>query len=499
MKGIYCIVFIILLLALPVFAGTSYEIDIQEKSITGKVVLELNSDQKVNRFSGNLILPEGSKLLTLKDSKDAIKEYSITGNVVDFTTNPSIAKDKEVVEATFDLTNSVKTELNNLKILNLSLSALVGEETVLILKNTGKFYSVETSNGFDIDFKEKEIQIKGENALNFTVSYSFVNPASESTHFAVFSESKFANELLKSEKYFFLLERITGYALPYDKIPVVVLNESDYSSLVEGESEGTYRNAIIILDEKQFRETPDELLLHESMHAFNAQIMRFNNSSTPWFDEGLSKIVEQMVIEKEDIVSGNLFYPEKRIPRQGSVLLVYPRATEDELLAYYNEGTDSVLRWNPGAGNNEFNYALAELILKDLINRNDWQHLKKGLQEINEISENVTTEQEFNDKLFSVLLLHKRPCEAENIALMRTCLEEINTVKLGFPKEGNLKKINSLTEEVILSKIEGNLEKQEFQGSFNSFESKTKEALEKLLNDLEIILERIKDESITSG
>lgn len=440
--------------------STAYDLTISNDTIYGSLLLLLESESKVNYFNATIALPENTEIIFLKDSKGEINDYSFDGTNISFKTNTTIAKSSELVEIKFKTHNAVKKEFEALHYITLSLSALPESKTTITLRGK-KFYSFEASLSFKGKITESELQLEGTGPTILSTTFSD-SKAIETEHFAVFSEKDYSKEIKNAEAFFYLLQRITGIMLPYEKIPVIILEDERYNTIINDFSNGTYRYGFIIIRESEFEKNPEALLLHEAMHAFNAQIFTWNKTESVWFDEGTAKIIESLVLKLKGSETPNLFYPEKIIIENNKKYLYSPVSSITELLSYYKEGNDWIIYWKPEKENHEFGYAFAELIIKETIKNNGWKALLDAYAKFSEENKDINNTQELSQKISTTIKSNLKPCYSLNETELKECLQKINAFELNIPAARDLKRLNSLTEEIIKEERPSiSMEKQE--------------------------------------
>ena len=93
------------------------------------------------------------------------------------------------------------------------------------------------------------------------------------------------NEIQKAERYFYILENITGFELPFSKLMIEVFDFSEEKGCLEAEACAGHFGFVI-----KPNAIKANTIIHESMHVFQFQIRKGATFKDPisqkWFDEG---------------------------------------------------------------------------------------------------------------------------------------------------------------------------------------------------------------------
>jgi len=119
-----------------------------------------------------------------------------------------------------------------------------------------------------------------------------------------------------------------------------------------------------------FKESGAAVILHEATHAFNAQVLKWNESNSAWFDEGMAKLVEDHIYELRGTKKSNLFLDDVNWIQGNMIYIRPPRGSITELKNYIETRDNYMENWSTALASpdmREFGYAFSELWTKEFV------------------------------------------------------------------------------------------------------------------------------------
>ncbi len=452
---------LLVLLVLP-FASSNYmnySIQLNNDNADLNLEMSLENATPVNVFNGSIVLPENTEVLKMSDSKGEIKDFTVQGNILKFSTNYSIAKELEVVKISMKLKNIKNNEFAPLYSSRISMPAMPDSNVFAIIHGTG-FISFETNHGFNGTLTPKKIEIQGIGPASIKFYYS--QKGRQWQHYVVFNESSLGEVQLKekgfndAELYFNWLPKITGIEPPFEKFPIVILNDNEFEQKVNSYSEGVYRTGgLIIVRASVFEENAAPVILHETMHGFNAQAMSWNESKASWFDEGMAKFIEFLARKKLGMHLSNLFNGINEYREGNYVIKMYPANTLQQLMDYYAKKETFIEEWNPAQDKNrEFGYSFGELFVRTYVKEKGFNELLKAYKEFLKQEKEIKDAHEFTKTLLSILGAKLEPCNYATEEKVKECLKEINEFNPQIPDTNTIIKLGLVKKEKEIEGLE---------------------------------------------
>ncbi|MEM0360588.1 MAG: hypothetical protein QXK06_04610, partial [Candidatus Diapherotrites archaeon] len=320
----------------------NYSIELQGKNAFFTTTIGLDSSTPANSFTvNNFSLPPNSILVSLRDSMGQIKKYSVSNDTLSFETNKGNLKTKETVQIKYKVEGIAFEDFAPLYAVELSLPGSQDSITTVEVKGE-TLISFESSQGFKGEISNGTLKLSGKGPVFISAFYS--NAGIEFEHFFLFNKSSLAekqlteNGLKQADNLFEILPRILGFNAPFKKIPVLVLSNQEYLQKINYYSEGVYRSGgIIVLKESAFEKNATAVILHESVHAFNAQAIKWNSSGTAWFDEGMAKFMESQAKKILGEKTPNLFYGDVSWTQGNYKFTLKPAGNIEDLFNYLKE------------------------------------------------------------------------------------------------------------------------------------------------------------------
>jgi len=175
-------------------------------------------------------------------------------------------------------------------------------------------------------------------------------------------------------------------------------------------------------------------VLHETVHAYNAEALSWTDQTVGWFEEGTSEYVEFLADRARGETRRSLFVGDRT--RDGE--RIGPRGNVEELRGYY-DGTEFMRSWEPSDTDNDrrrFGYSFSELIVRSYVNDNGPAALHETYDNLRDFNGRATTPQEATGAVLNAMDTEAdvlRPCEAESRSGTVECLRPINTMEATVP------------------------------------------------------------------
>lgn len=411
----------------------TYKVEVMNSKAFITSFLLLESKKKVNFFQASVLLPEKAKVLTISDSKGEIKDYSVMGKNLNFQTNYSIAKKQEMVKIEMVADSVVDKKFAPLNSIEFSFPGFEGKPIIVEISVPG-IIAFETLNDFNYFLDSNKLVLQGKGASSVKLFYS--SSGMQTKKYVVFnfsglSDAELYNKGFKfADRDYWVLGQITGLSLPFKKIPVVVLKDHEFEKEINSYSEGLYRTGgIIVIKESAFKENAASIIIHESIHAINAQVFSWNASNTAWFDEGTAKLGEfiEKIILKEQ--TPNLFNEKKTYYKGNTKYILSPYSDIQLLFDYYDNNKDFMLYWHPSNADEttrEFGYTFAELFVKEFVINNGFEGLRKKYKEFLKVKKTFSSPELASQKILSILQTDLKPCFSEDREKIKQCIKKVN-------------------------------------------------------------------------
>lgn len=418
-------VFLLLSLLLMIFSvsGDIYhevEADKDYIDVNSTIQLQCVDNCPVNQWQFSYTLPEDSEVQRVGDSWGEISEYSRQGETIEIETNSASPREEEYIEIQYRVYRSAEEIHDGLYTRSISFAGFEGRETSGTI-NVDNLISGRSSYGFEASYTDK-LDFTGEGPAQVVFNFG---QGQENQYYSFFPESAENREINTSEEAYEIALGTVGHYQRFQRFPVAVQREQSYAGFEW--SAGEYRAGLIRLrDDDETR----PVLAHETVHGLNDKLLRWDRTSSDWFDEGVAKHAEDLVrkklyrTERSDSRPGELFGEDVSYSdfEQGLEYTVPSRGDREELWSYYQNDQDFMKDWAPRKGNRDFGYAYSELVIKNyLYNGGDLHSL------YSEVDPGRTIES--NDEKWSIYSEHLdlRPCEYESREAFDACIDEINS------------------------------------------------------------------------
>ncbi len=469
----------------------NYEILLLGENADLSLEMSLESETPVNVFNGALLLPGGAEVLGVSDSKGAIEDFSVHDGRLDFSTNYSVAKELEIVNISMKLRDVRNGEFAPLYNSRISMPAAVDSDVSVVIAGGG-FISFEPNHGFSGELTVKKIELAGTGPASVKFFYSSEGTALE--HYVLFNRSSLSDEELvakgfsDAETYFGWIPKITGIEPPFEKFPVVVMDDAEFAEKVNAYSEGVYRTGgIILLKAGVFGENAAPVILHETVHGFNAQAMTWNNSGSAWFDEGMAKFTEYLARRRIGMRLANLFDGVNEYREGDYIIRVYPANSVEQLMEYYSGEKTFMNEWTPEReSTREFGYSFGELFVRDYVYRNGFTSLLNAYRKFLDQEEEIDEGGKFTQTTLSLLGAEFEPCNYPSEQEVKDCLEQLNEFEPDIPDTKSIIKLGleeSEKEIEGLEKVE-EMEREKWSDKVEEFKAKSEEMTESVYSSI---------------
>ncbi len=441
MKQLLVPLVFVLLLGTASAGQFNYSIELQESNALFTTIITLESKSPVNSFSlSGFFLPQNSEVISVKDTIGKIKNFSIEGNTISIKTNSGKARLKESIELKYLVKGFRKEEFSPLYFAEASLPAEKNSELEIEVKGV-RVLSFETSPGFRGQVKDGVLKIAGSGPIGFWFFYS--DRGKDYNHYILFNKSSYSDKELEerglneAEKLYGIIPQVIGVNLPFPKVPMLVLDEKEYSEKINSYSEGVYRTGgVIVISEREFEKNAAAVILHETTHAFNAQVMQWNESGAAWFDEGMAKFIEEYVRKLRGERKANLFNGKVSWVEGSYRYTIEPRGNLNDLVKYLEDRMDFMKEWDTGnESTREFGYAFSELYIREFVREKGIPELQKKYREMLKIKKGIKGRAEFSAKMTSLLGKELYPCDKQTELEIKECVDRLNEFTPGLPEK----------------------------------------------------------------
>jgi len=465
-----------MLILLPsVNAIVYYNITIQNRDAILNITFTLHSDVKYDIWQINWELPQKSQIISIKDEKGHISDYSINNGMLFFETNPYKSNER-TINLNLLVKNAVSDEFAPLYKLELFLPSFKGEETIVHVY-LPHIISGDVSYGFKEYYEENFAQFTGKESLELNLFYSF--SGKEYKNFVLFG----SGDLRQADELFSLVKNVTGANIPFKKFPVFVMNDEDFEAKIKYWGTAVHMKGGIIIIKESAMNSPfnASIILHEVTHGFNAKALKWSQTNITWFDEGISSFMEYLVNDKLNLRQGQLFGETVYFNENGKKISIKPKGNKEELWRYYYNRDNFMLSWNTdNPSTRDFGYAFSELVIRDVVKKNGINKIKEAYKDFKKINHTVTDINEFNDIVLGALDSNFRPCYYLEKTKFEECLKQINEQKIILPGFND----NVIEKNVVVTPSFNNtLINNTFESS-NYLESSFKEKLISLLETI---------------
>ncbi len=417
---------LLLIMSSGVFAQVFHEVNSDTGEVELNTTVRLNCDSgaencPVNSWRLNWNIPEEAVIKSIRDSIGQIDESDVQGETLLLTTNRGESRTSETIEISMRMTGGAEEIHKGLYKREFSLPGFSERKTSGYIRNDN-IISGWTGYGFQPSFSRHNMTFRGKGSSRLRVNFGDGNK----TEYYEFFGGDPENTSLAYE----ISVGMTGLSQDFKRFPVALMKPSKYEDSVVSWSSGEYVGGSFRM-RKNLGEEFAPVLAHETVHGLNERELKWDQTSSTWFDEGTAEYVESMVHLKIKGIgrTRNLFGEdvEYRSTINGSQYRVTlpSKGDREKLWRYYQEDRDFMSDWNPMdyPENRDFGYAYSELVIKNYVARQNGS-LRELYDKINpEVK--VESNEEKRDMYSQYLDL--TPCKYSERQRFDECLDEINS------------------------------------------------------------------------
>ena len=470
---------ILLILASTMVSGQVYhEVNAGTENATVNTTVVLECDPEtpscpVNSWKLEWTMPENAEVNRIHDTLGEITDYTVTGKNVEIRTNSGQRRQSETVEISMVIEKNAKEIHRGLHKREFSLAGLKGSQSSGYVKSPG-LISGWIGYGSKPVFYDSNMSFATQGSTAVRVNFGEGNKSKYYEYFGIPARN--------SESVYEISVGMTGLVQDFQRFPVAVMAPEEYNQSVVGWSSGEYIGGSFRM-RKDLGERFKPVLAHETVHGLNDRVLKWDSTSTSWFDEGSAKYVEFLVQRKlynngeTDRPPAELFGKEKRYDPDESDDTYYtlpPEGDREKLWSYYENDREFMKYWNPmeSSENRDFGYAYSELMVRNYVARMNGS-LREIYPKIDPGRQVKSPEEKW--RIFSQEL-DTTPCKYEDRQRFESCLQEINNhdykiLRAQNPQSGQDQvklqpiKVPNRTEEFSSqnSLMQGNISRQEIR------------------------------------
>ena len=424
--------FLLLLVLILVSTAAYGQVFHEVKADTGKsqinttVVLECDPETSscpVNSWKLEWTMPENAEVKKIRDTLGEITDYTVTGKKIQIRTNSGERRKTETVEIAMVIERDAEEIYKGLYKREFSLAGLAKSQSSGYVKAPG-LISGWIGYGSKPVFYDSNMSFATEGSTAVRVNFGQGNKSKYYEYFGIPARN--------SESVYEISVGMTGLVQDFQRFPVAVMAQEDYNETVVDWSSGEYIGGSFRM-RKGLDERFKPVLAHETVHGLNDRALKWDSTSTSWFDEGSAKFVEFLVQrklyneEKTDRPPAELFGKEKRYdpdPSDDTYYTLPPEGDREKLWNYYENDREFMKDWNPmqNSENRDFGYAYSELMVRNYVARMNGS-LREIYPRVDPGRQVKSPEQKW--EIFSQEL-DTTPCKYENRQKFESCLQEVN-------------------------------------------------------------------------
>jgi len=384
-----------------------------------KVQLDCSgADCPVESWTLTLNKPNNANITNVEALQGELENYEVHGDKIFVQTKSNRPSRTETVEVSYRIDRDAEEVEDGLYIRTVSLPGFSGKA------NSGKvevedLISASGSYGFKTGRSNETFKFRGEGPSNVKVSFG---EGYETKYYEFFGEKPDETDIAYEVSIGTL-----GFDHRSDRLPAAALSNAKYNRTVNRWSSGRYVDGYIALRD-DLEEDFLPILAHETVHALNEQHLKWDRTSSKWFDEGTSKYVEFLMKksmrgqDKTPELFGNKVSYVQRHSGDRYRYTLPPKGDKEQLWQYYNENMSFMKGWSSASEQRSFGYAYSELIIREYISRNN------SLAELYEVID-PGREIETNDEKWDHYSQHLdlKPCKYESREKFESCIERVNS------------------------------------------------------------------------
>ncbi len=512
-KKIFFLLSFFLVITTASQANIDYRINIEGQDINKQINITFTSEDRVNLWKTSWKIPEDASNIYLEDTRGEITDYELYNNHIEFSTNTGELRTEEIVTIEYTVDGLVERPSKELEKIELQLTGLREEPTTVEINTPDNILGTYSSYGTEKELWKNTAYFKGEGPVNTIVTWT----SKEIGYKNYINFGKEAN-LSKPDDLYPIVGEITGQNTSFRKLAVVIMPDKEFDKEFGENRAGVYQPGGIINIRKSEveKDTFPSLIIHETVHAYNQEPLKWSRTSATVFDEGTATYVEYLVNQKLGVKQPEMFgeeieWKDKCINNkdQRCIYTLPPRGEPDHLWKYYEQEMDFMYDWNPSMygfmdsdlTKSEFGYSYSQLLIREAVLKNQEKNLEFLYERINELEVAQTTNK-YVENLKKVFESDLRPCYTDDRDLFEECLEDLNKMKLPEPenltqperievkereeKSGELKEKNIYEDERDSEepKVENRTVEDEFEEEIKDSPESFFRILEKIFRDI---------------
>lgn len=414
---------LVLIILLPgmVAGDVYYEVDANADRVLFNTTVKLECQEgscPVDSWSLTLDKPENATVTGVEALQGELVDYSVHGNKILIQTEAKGGARSETVVVSYTKGKDAEEVEKGLYSRVLNLPGFGGEA------NSGSVHvddliATSATYGFQTREKDDNFKFKGTGPTNVKVSFG---KGYETDYYEFFGDrpknTNMANEVAVGT---------LGFSHRSGLLPVAVISGERYNNTVNNWSAGQYIRGNIVMREGLENDLRP-VLAHETVHALNDQRLKWDTSSSTWFDEGVSKYVEFLMKKRQkgqqatrELFGKKISYVDREAGKRYRYSLP-PKGDKDVLWQYYRSNSSSMMHWNSQSGGRRFGYAYSELIIRNYVSKNNsLSQLYEKLQPGREISSDREKWRYYSQ------YLDLTPCKFESRKKFEACLDRVNS------------------------------------------------------------------------
>ncbi len=400
-----------------------YSIEADKEKVSMNTSIELQCDERcpISQWQLTWSIPENSEVLSVRDSQGSIDDYEVKGDKLSITTNSGPPRENETIKVWLEKDEDAEEVHDGLYRRTFSIPSFQGERTTGFVE-TEEMVSGWIGYGFESSFTENEMRFRGSGPTNVRINFG---EGQETEYYSFFGKSPQGDE---DQNYRISLGTIQSVP-NFKRFPVTVMGEESYNGSVNSWSAGEYVSGSIRLRD-DLGDNYHPILAHETVHGLNDRKLKWDDTSSTYFDEGTAEYTEYLVKKKLyrndeiDVGPQEVFGGEKRYDGEGrKYYTVSSHGDREKLWNYYQQDSEMMKAWNPNDYPEwrEFGYAYSKLLIMNHVANN------RSLQEVYENMEFSSRVKDRDEKWnFYSQNMDMTPCKYESRERFDNCLDRIN-------------------------------------------------------------------------
>lgn len=418
-KRIFPLLLVVLFVSIA--AGEiQYEIELDEERMEMNTSIQMDCERTCSGVNWRLL--DNTQVLSVEDGTGEL-DYTVEDGTLSIPGRRSFSTDSRTIRIHSMVEKEAEHIYRGLYRQSVSLPSFQGEKTTGFVK-TENLISGRTAHGFESSFTGNELRFSGEGPANFRVNFG----DGDQTRYYEFFGDKDQDE----DEAYRLAVGTVQVVQEFERFPVAVMDRDSYENSVNSWSAGEYVSGSIRV-KQGLGEDYLPVLAHETVHGLNDRFMKWDGTSSDYFDEGTASYVEFLMKkklyseEKIDIGPRELFGEEKRYRKtgeRGTYYRVSSQGDKDELWSYYQNDQEFMKNWNPRdfSETRSFGYAYSHLVIRHYVMNNG------SITDIYRSMEDNPRITRPEDKWgFFSNYMDMTPCKYESRERFESCLEDVNS------------------------------------------------------------------------